>query len=358
MEMQPKMEVNKVEGAFSTIQKAIDEHAYEIVVKECCGLLEVAFRKLFQEAVTTFNFEDRNNLLEEEKKIGKEKKGVNDFGLGELVGLFRETGLLKKWAKISNRDLGLISSLDFNSVVQLRNRLVHNGGECSRFEAELVFNYVKSLYATLGFINLEKAISKSFEAKGVTQDNEDNVELVNIALIKEKGIIVNQADNTRNMSCKVETINRILSVAYRNTVELAGKEAAEKMLYDMGYESGSAFGCVMYDKWEMENQEISFEQKLAKWCEFDSVVGWGKFASSITVDEEEGTLSGYLEIKDNFLCHNRKRTDEPICKFMNGYCDGVIMELLGGFDIKVCCDEKQCPLKNPLKKLCRLNISV
>ena len=353
--MQQNITDNKVAGVFSTIQKAMNEEAYEIVVKECCGLFEVAFRKIFQEAVTTFNFEDRNSLLDEEKKIGKEKKGVNEFGLGELVGLFRETGLMKKWAKISNRDLGLISSLDFNSVVRLRNDLVHNGGQCGRLEAELVFNYVKSLYATLGFISLEKAISESFETKQV-QDEASDKRMVNIALIKEKGIIVNQADNTRNMSCKVETINRMLSVAYKRTEEMSGEEAAENILYYMGYDSGSSFGRVMGDKWEMEDNEISFEEKLSMWCEFDSVVGWGKFINSIVVNEDDGILEGYVEIKDNFLCYNRKRTDVPICGFMRGYCDGVISELLGGYETSVCCDEKQCPLRNPLRKVCKLDI--
>lgn len=349
---------NKVEGKFSVIEKAMDDHAYDIVVKECCGLFEVAFKRIFQEAVVQLSYEERNALLEKERIIGKGKKGVHEFGFGELVGLLRETGLMKKWAAISNRDIGLIESVNYNSVVQLRNDLVHNGGQCGRIEAELVFNYVKGLYATLGIINMEKAISESFDTKAPVETTDNKKEFVNIVLIKDKGIIINQADNSRNMSCKVETINRMLSVVYTNTKDLAGEEAAEKMLYDMGYDSGSAFGRVMYDQWEMEDNDSSFEEKLAMWCDFDSVVGWGRFKSSIVVNEDEGTLDGYLEIRDNFLCHNRKRTDVPICGFMKGYCEGVITELLGGLKVYISCDEGQCPLKNALKKVCRFHVRV
>ncbi len=356
--MQQNLTDNKVEGKFSVIQKAMDDHAYDIVVKECCGLFEVAFKRIFQEAVVQLNFEDRNVLLEKERVIGKGKKGINEFGFGELVGLFRETGLMKKWAEISNRDIGLIESVNYSSVVHLRNELVHNGGQCGRIEAELVFNYVKSLYAILGFINMEKAISESFETKATVGVTNDKKELVNIVLVKDKGIIVNQADNTRNISCKVETINRMLSVVYKNTKELVGEDAAEKILYDMGYDSGSAFGRVMYEKWEMEDDENSFEDKLSMWCDFDSVVGWGRFKSNIVVNEDEGTLEGYLEIKDNFLCHNRKKTDPPICGFIKGYCEGVMTELLGGYKVSVHCEEGQCPLRSPLKKVCRLNLVV
>jgi len=356
--MQENLSHSRVEGKFGLIQKAMDEHAYDVVVKECCGLFEVAFKKIFQEAVSRFKFEDRNILLEKEKEIGKGKKGVNEFGFGELVGLFRETSLMRKWAEFSGQDIGLIDSVNYNSVVKLRNELVHNGARCGIIEAELVFNYLKSLYATLGFINMEKAISESFGKKTVTEQPGEKKELANIVLVKDKGIIVNQADNTRNMSCKVETINRMLSVVYRNTKELAGEDAAEKMLYDMGYDSGSAFGRVMYEKWEMEDAENSFEDKLAMWCDFDSVVGWGRFKSNIVVNEDEGTLEGYLEIKDNFLCHNRKRTDVPICGFMKGYCEGVMTELLGGYKVSLDCEDGQCPLKSPLKKVCRLNLIV
>ena len=116
--MQQNLTEKRVEGKFGLIQKAMDDHAYDVVVKESCGLFEVAFKKIFQEAVVQLNFEDRNYLLEKEKVIGKGKKGVNEFGFGELVGLFRETGLMKKWAEISNRDLGLIESVNYNSIAQ------------------------------------------------------------------------------------------------------------------------------------------------------------------------------------------------------------------------------------------------
>lgn len=351
---------NKVEDKFSIIQKAMDDRAYDIVVKESCGLFEVAFKKIFQEAVVTLNFEDRNILLEKEKIIGKGKKGVNDFGFGELVGLFRETGLMKKWAEASNRDIGLIDTINYNSIVNLRNALVHNGGNCGQVEADLVFNYVKNLYATLGLINLEKAITDSFEppknSSGI--EEKDKKELVNIALIRDRGIIINQSDGSRNISYKVETINRMLTVVYNKTMELAGVEAAEQMLFDMGYDSGSAFGRVMHEKWELEDSDLSFENKFALWCDFDSVVGWGRFKSSIKVDEEEGTLNGYLEIKENFLCHNRKKTDAPICGFIKGYCEGVIEELLGGLQIKLTCESGQCPLKNALKKVCKFKVEI
>lgn len=348
----------KVEEKFGAIQRAMDAGEYDIVVKECGGLFETAFKKIFQEAVTLFGFKERNELLEKEKEKGEGKKGVDAFGFGELVGLFRETELMKKWAAISQRDIGLIENVNYAPIVKLRNDLVHHGGRCGKSDAELVFQYLKALYTAMGMTNIEEICHKAHNPVVIAEAPGNQRERANIILDRERGIILNEADNTRNMSCKVETINRMLSVAYKNTKELVGEEAAEKLLYDMGYDSGSAFGRVMYERWDIEKNDISVKEKLDEWCEFDSVVGWGRFRNNIEIDGYKRTLEGNLEISENFLCHKRKRNDVPICGFMKGYCDGVITELLGGLDVNISCDEGQCPLRNALMRVCKFNVTV
>ena len=75
-----------------------------VVVKECSTLFEIAFRRIFNEAIISLPFKERLELQECEKKIGKNLKGVQDFTFGELVGLFRESALMNKWVKHSARD--------------------------------------------------------------------------------------------------------------------------------------------------------------------------------------------------------------------------------------------------------------
>lgn len=210
----------KFEDKFGVIQDAMDRKDYDSVVKDCCGLFEAAFKKIFQEAIVNFNYNDRKVLQEAEEKIGKGHKGVRDFGFGELVGLFRETDLMKKWAKASNRDVGLIDTINYNSIVELRNKITHVeveniGNQCGKVEADIIYNYAKNLYATLGLFNMEESIKASFEPKKTTTVNGEEREMVNIALIRDRGIIVNQSDESRNISYKVDTINRMLSVVYK-----------------------------------------------------------------------------------------------------------------------------------------------
>lgn len=346
--------MGNVENRFVTIASLIESGAYDIAFTESCKLFEVAFKKIYKEALASCPFSDRVQLFEAEQKIGAGKIGVEEFTLGRLIGLLDKTNLLEKWAKASGREMGLLASLNFSSIIKPRNENTHLddiesiGKDCDKKDAEIIYNYVKNLYATLGLVNIDNSIKASFEPKQITIVDGEEFEKVNIALNREKGIIINQSDKTRNISYKVETINNMLTVVYNKTRELAGEEAAEEMLFEMGYDGGNKFGHVINKKWETDiaKKSMTYEDKLQNWCDFDSEVGWGRFNSSLEVDEEEGKIDGILEIKDNFLCYERSSSDVKLCGFMKGYCEGVIEELLGGTPVTIVCTGEQCPLKS------------
>jgi len=223
----------------SFIQKSLDMGEYDVVVKECATLFEKALRKIFNEAIVSLAFNERQELQECEKKIGKNIKGVNDFSFGELVGLFREAKVLSKWSKHSSRDLGLVSSLDFAPIVNLRNQLTHEGSGCTRYEAELVYNYLRNLLATMGYADLKSpiAIAKSEyvlqsenqvkpEADFGTKGETNKI----FTYLPERGLIVNPSDGSRNVSFKVETINKIFNIIYREIMTVS-KPALSKQMF-------------------------------------------------------------------------------------------------------------------------------
>lgn len=152
----------KVDDKLGFIQKVIDTGDYDVAVKESCTVFEIVFKKIFKQAVSSLSYKDREYILEIEKKIGKGNKGVEDFGFGELVGLFRESDLMNKWAAHTSKDLGLLRTLNFSSIVSLRNKIVHDGITCSRGEANLVYEYLRNLLAILGFADLDRSINNSF----------------------------------------------------------------------------------------------------------------------------------------------------------------------------------------------------
>lgn len=380
-------QMTKVQDELGKIQIQYDVGNYSFVVKECCSLFEMAFKKIFKEALATFNYQDRTRLMDIEREIGKGNKDVEGFTFGELVGLNERAKLLSKWSEYVNRDMGLINGIRFSAIVDLRNSLTHTNSKmdvtCSRYDADLVFNCLRNMLATL-YMNLEptkppkdpKDGDKDTQKKdkSATEEStsdvpiseppvpepttdEDETEMVNIALNRKRGLIINQSDGTRNISYKVETINRMLSVVYEKVTALASEEDANSVLYDMGYDSGSAFGCIINGRWELENN-LSLNDKITMWCDFDSEVGWGRFVNNLKIDEEEGTISGTIDINENFLCYNRKKGDVKICVFLKGYCEGVLEELLGGQQVKLTCAGNICPLRNALKKKCSYEVTI
>ena len=97
----------------------------------------------------------------------------------------------------------------------------------------------------------------------------------------------------------------------------------------------------------------NYEEKLRKWCQFDSDVGWGKFDISIDVNEETGDFRGELTISECFIVDIKDK--RPICEFVKGYCDGVIETLLG-VKVELIC--RTCPLKNRFKNACVFDILI
>jgi len=333
----------------SFILKAIYGSEYDVVVKECGTLFENAFKVIYHQAITSLPFEARNAVLQAENDIGKGKKGVADFTFGELVGLFRTSKLLSKWAKQEGLDLGLIANLDFAPIVDIRNRVTHKGFKPTRLEAELVFNYLRSFLSLTGLAEIEDAPAAPEQPQG---------DVKVFRYIKERGIIVNPEDGSRNVSYKVETLNNMLATIADKVAVHSNSDAALEILHESGYAGGKQFGQVMNEQWELEDAQMTLEQKVSKWCEFDSEVGWGKFTNEISIDEEEGDLDGKIVIHENFLCHKRKKNDSFICEYMQGYVEGVIEELLGGIEVEVACDMNACPQLKPLKKKCLCGIKV
>jgi len=150
------------------IEEFLDEGKYETAMKESASLLEIAMREIFRKAMATLNLMERKELMEAEIIIGKGTKSVDDFTFGELVGLYRESKLFKKWEKSSKIDLGLLMSIDLSPIVKKRNTVQHKGSSCTQHEAEFVFNYLKNFFASLGLAKIEDNIQKVFQPEEST----------------------------------------------------------------------------------------------------------------------------------------------------------------------------------------------
>jgi len=168
----------------------------------------------------------------------------------------------------------------------------------------------------------------------------------------ERGIMINPEDRMRNISFRQDTFLNMMSSIFGEIANSTDAEHARKVYYQCGYEGGCNFGNRLNQM--LDGSNLTIVEKLQKWCEFDSCVGWGRFRTDVALDEENGTLSGTLSINECFFVD--KKHNHRICSYIAGYCAGVIEALLG--DIKVTLTCITCPMKNKFKSECIFDISL
>lgn len=101
-------------------------------------MLEVMFRWLYKEVQPRLKPQDQQSVTKALEKFGK---AVDELTLGELFGVFRETGLLDTAQRVLNRDFAALKKADI--WLALRNRAAHPGDKpISKQEAEAFLSNV------------------------------------------------------------------------------------------------------------------------------------------------------------------------------------------------------------------------
>ncbi len=158
--------------------------------------------------------------------------------------------------------------------------------------------------------------------------------------VPEYGMMINPADNERNVSFRTKTFINMMAGIYERVENLSGKEAAQKIFFQSGYDSGKNFADRINAQWGHSFSVNEMLEKIRKWCEFDSAVGWGKFEADIQFDEKGEIPGGTMTITAPFIVD--KQCKCKVCAFIHGYCTGVLDTILDEMDIELeCCS---CPL--------------
>ncbi len=172
--------------------------------------------------------------------------------------------------------------------------------------------------------------------------------------IPHRGIMINPEDQQRNVSFRTDTFISLMGSIYKEIIDLSSKENANLIFHKSGYSAGQSFAQRLNSRWDLATESASlYSEKLHKWCEFDSDVGWGKFDIDVDINEETGDFRGTLSISECFIVDMKNKC--RICEFVKGYCEGVIETLLGGAVTLSC---RTCPLISRFKNTCVFDILI
>ncbi len=215
-------------------------------------------------------------------------------------------------------------------------------------------HFDKLLDALSSVVQVKREDTQNQDA-GIKTAHADNTQKI-FNYIPHRGIMINPEDQQRNVSFRTDTFIGMMGGIFDEVSALSDAEHAGMTFHQSGYSCGQAFAQRLNSHWDLSSNGASislYEEKLRKWCEFDSDVGWGKFDIQVNVNEETGEFSGKLTINECFIVDIKNK--RHICQFVKGYCEGVIETLLS-IKVKLVCSV--CPLVNRFKTSCVFDILI
>lgn len=139
------------------VKSLLDQGNYETLARECCFILEDLMRKLYTNLIGELTGIERAELTKIESEI--DSRGVRVFGLGQLIGLYKKGKVIELIEAHFGIQLTMVKAVDLNAINSIRLRLVHSGLDAPGLnvgEAQLIYNYLISWLAYLGYSALEE----------------------------------------------------------------------------------------------------------------------------------------------------------------------------------------------------------
>ncbi len=285
------------------------------------------------------------------KKFILEQMEQNDLGgdlsvydLGQFAKLFKTTNFLERVAH-SAIDSPLIHSFDIGRIAELVDATLSPDRGQEKL-LRLAVQQMLQLAISLSYISsvIELADDEFLDGgrertEGVSGDLQKLGYKQQFFLFhEERGLLVNTADQSRNVAFKVETFVRLVSKIFQLIVDRLQDEnqegnkaeaIARMIIADAGQDAGERFGGSLAGQMQRQGLRLTLQDKIDKWCQFDSDVGFGRFSAPGIADPDKGELNGLVRLSENFLTLGRRINDPNICSFMKGYICGVLSELSG-----------------------------
>ena len=127
------------------------------------NVIELAFRKLLLNGLPKLDEKSRIKVMEAVLAIGKGTRGVDSFGLGQMLAVVKKSHFFDAWEQATGKNLMPIKMINFDTLTEVRNKLAHHGYEASKFEAELMFQVLQGFIDTFDILTIESSTSNGVQ---------------------------------------------------------------------------------------------------------------------------------------------------------------------------------------------------
>jgi len=170
------------------IKNNLDAQSYTVAAGEAVKIIEIAFRKLLIDGLALLSDKDRLKVMQAIIDIGKGEKGVESFGLGQMLAVLRKSKFNDAWETATSSDLSAIKMINLDALNEIRIKITHEAAEASKFEAEFLFHALEGVIQAFGIMSLEKETPIAHKTSSSTKaESQEVVEVVKGLVSKVSG---------------------------------------------------------------------------------------------------------------------------------------------------------------------------
>ena len=126
----------------------ISRGSYETALRESGVAVEHILREWLRRDLFSLDVKHRQSVLAAEQETGKGQRGIEDFTMGQLVGVIRQSAFFDAWGKAFDTDVKRLKLINLDALNDLRNEVMHKGQEATRSDAEFLFHCLKQIGET------------------------------------------------------------------------------------------------------------------------------------------------------------------------------------------------------------------
>ena len=122
---------------------------------ECVKLIEQALRQMAKQYRDQIDESVRRAIDEAAtKRVGGEG-GLEKLTMGQMINTLRNAKFWDEWARVTGKSLNSLQVIDLDKLAQLRNKVMHDGAEATRTEAEFLLHGLKMILETFGLVDFD-----------------------------------------------------------------------------------------------------------------------------------------------------------------------------------------------------------
>jgi len=221
-----------LQGKIDRIKNNLDAQSYTVAAGEAVKIIEIAFRKLLVDGLALLSDKDRLKVMQAIIEIGKGEKGVESFGLGQMLAVLRKSKFNDAWESATSSDLSAIKMINLDALNEIRIKLTHGATEASKFEAEFLFHALEGVIQAFGIMSLEKQYPVANKVATPTEIEQKKI-------LKE----VTQADRVKNTYDVVDRKEKRRLAVQKNLTRPQDIKVLQTLIPDLDDKNILDIGC-------------------------------------------------------------------------------------------------------------------